>query len=870
MDKEPVGGPALQGQAANGKEPGGSVAASNPYNALTDSAMACKAAEPMQQVEAEAQNTEGCMVVDAGHGDSLRLVGVACRFEEQFDADAAGGLGNDSHFAKAAPEAGQSGYDIENEPDTSTPDAYAPDFQEGVVDEPTGCKSGPRSPNRHAADDPENERSCSVDDGTKGHVQPERVAVSFCRNVSPGSQFSEALKSLVTDIAELDELDPMDSRLSTDSRKLGPRNTFIKVLPRDDELESLHEQSMRKCVRVFLRSPYFDSVIGLVIVADFLVICRDTDVQAAGNKQEKWVTYAMATFFFLYVTEWLSRLFAFRWKVFESQASNLDLTIICICVLEYILTLSTSNGSPPTLLLLRMIRLFRLLRLLRVMKLFSSLKELRKLLQMMRTCMKTLFWSFLLCFLVMCIWSVLAVELVNPVSQRLAYEGEWADCERCGRAFSTVMSANITFLQTVLAGDSWGLLALPILEDTPYTAIIFVGVLLTILFGVMQMITAVVVDTFADLRKNDVNSLVQEIDAEEVQEKKLLAKIFDKIDEDKSGAVSYDELEEGARRVNEFRNWLRVMDIDAQDLWQLFQIIDEDGSGEIDPDEFIDALYRMKNVESKTATKFVKHIVEGMEKRQADLVVKIESLESVLTEQVIQTTASDGHSSGSRGGSPRSPGKKRSVRGLLKKRSMSDEKGSAVAANIAEIERSGASGVEGAGSAALEDWACTSFEMGVRAKEEGIVKAVESAVQKATEVALEAAMRAAFAKTHEVLQVSMTNSAAIAHKAGESIKASTTKSLRETSGRRAGSKQSTAPHDGRKAEEANNELPCSEPGPTDILAMLQASKAKKRRALLLTPPASPTRGPTGPTRVIPTVKPTLPPGLPSEPDYLPP
>eukprot|EP00401_Gymnodinium_catenatum_P049085 CAMPEP_0117509278 /NCGR_PEP_ID=MMETSP0784-20121206/27391_1 /TAXON_ID=39447 /ORGANISM="" /LENGTH=63 /DNA_ID=CAMNT_0005304877 /DNA_START=32 /DNA_END=220 /DNA_ORIENTATION=+ len=57
-----------------------------------------------------------------------------------------------------------------------------------------------------------------------------------------------------------------------------------------------------------------------------------------------------------------------------------------------------------------------------------------------------------------------------------------------------------------------------------------------------------------------------ELESEEMEEKKILAKIFDRIDDDGSGAVTYDELREGARKVAEFRHWLRVLDIDARDL----------------------------------------------------------------------------------------------------------------------------------------------------------------------------------------------------------------------------------------------------------------------------------------------------------------
>lgn len=130
------------------------------------------------------------------------------------------------------------------------------------------------------------------------------------------------------------------------------------------------------------------------------------------------------------------------------------------------------------------------------------------------------------------------------------------------------------------------------------------------------MVVAVVVDQFAESRAKDFSSVATELEFEEVQEKNLLHQMFTQIDEDRSGALSMDEITSGACKIQTFRDYLRVLDIDEADLQQLFFIVDRDDSGEIDADEFIEALYRMKHTESKTATKFVKHMVTELSHRQ--------------------------------------------------------------------------------------------------------------------------------------------------------------------------------------------------------------------------------------------------------------
>jgi len=150
--------------------------------------------------------------------------------------------------------------------------------------------------------------------------------------------------------------------------------------------------------------------------------------------------------------------------------------------------------------------------------------------------------------------------------------------------------------------------------------------LMTLVFGVLNLIVAVIVDVFAQSRERDVYTRATEMEEEEREQKAVLGRIFNRIDADGGGTLSFDELVQGAYKEPEFQRWLRVMDIDSRDLEQLFSIVDEDGSGEIEPAEFIEAIYRMRTADSKTAIKFVKHIVSRMDEQQKILKGKAEKI----------------------------------------------------------------------------------------------------------------------------------------------------------------------------------------------------------------------------------------------------
>lgn len=62
----------------------------------------------------------------------------------------------------------------------------------------------------------------------------------------------------------------------------------------------------------------------------------------------------------------------------------------------------------------------------------------------------------------------------------------------------------------------------------PATAIIFVGSQLTIVFGVLNLIVAVVVDTFAEARDRDMVSLAEEME-QDLQADKVCLGFRDRI-----------------------------------------------------------------------------------------------------------------------------------------------------------------------------------------------------------------------------------------------------------------------------------------------------------------------------------------------------
>ncbi|CAK9064939.1 L type [Durusdinium trenchii] len=367
-------------------------------------------------------------------------------------------------------------------------------------------------------------------------------------------------------------------------------------------------------------SQHFSHFMALVIIVDAYCICNDIDSRAAQTKSPSGLLLVSYLCLSLYTIELALNLLLNGRQVLRQNLIRLDLFLVLCGYTELLSDLLMPSSAITSLSLLRILRLVRVFRLLKLLRNVRALRELSKLVKMMSTCMKALFWSFCFCFMVMTVWAMLIVEVVHPLVKDL--EGM---NEECARWTSSVMEANLLLFRTVIAGDSWGEIAVPVIEAHPSTALIFVGAYLTIVFGVLNLIVAVVVDQFADARERDVLNLADEMERDQQIDQKYLQKIFDQIDKEGKGELSFNELLQGARKNPEFQSRLRVMDIDEGDLRELFQMIDVDGSGSIESHEFIKPLSRWVH-DSKTAPRFIKYNMIRCVHQQQELANAVEGV----------------------------------------------------------------------------------------------------------------------------------------------------------------------------------------------------------------------------------------------------
>merc|ERR1719253_182942 len=156
--------------------------------------------------------------------------------------------------------------------------------------------------------------------------------------------------------------------------------------------------------------------------------------------------------------------------------------------------------------------------------------------------LRSIFWGAVLLFFFLVVWSIVAVQFIHPLNATLTEEGYHKDCERCPRAYASVMESTLTFCQQIVAGDSWGQATIPIIEHYPATAFYFAGVFLSVGMAVLNLILGVVVS----VAQSEHDRLKEEMsEAKRVQEMEVhshLLEICKEMDKDSNGELSKEEV----------------------------------------------------------------------------------------------------------------------------------------------------------------------------------------------------------------------------------------------------------------------------------------------------------------------------------------
>jgi len=385
----------------------------------------------------------------------------------------------------------------------------------------------------------------------------------------------------------------------------------------------------RLCGRA-LRSNVIEFIVASLILLNIVVVVVETNSSVDGGHVPQWARTVDVALLLIYVLELLLRLYVWRLHFFYMFFNVMDFMIVIVDVFfeAYSLTNTTSSTAA-----IAPLRIFRLARLARGVKVIIQFPQLALLVKGMYRAMSAIFWGFILLASALTVFGILAVHFIHPLNQQVSETGLYDGCDRCERAFESVGQSMLTFVQQIIAGDSWGLVTIPIIEKQPLSTVFFATVYVIVCLAIMNVILSVIVDSAMKVSQDDLQEVIR---AKNDEFRATVAKfktICMQMDTDASGDLTFDEILLGYNSNTSFNNQLAALDIREEDLQVVFDILDKDGDGKVDYQEFTQELFRMKADSMHTLLVFIRFYVLEIRKGVHE---QLRVLKSEIFEKIAQ------------------------------------------------------------------------------------------------------------------------------------------------------------------------------------------------------------------------------------------
>lgn len=384
-------------------------------------------------------------------------------------------------------------------------------------------------------------------------------------------------------------------KASSEHKELELRSSTEKLLE--------HASPLQAASIKLLNLSSFDYIMGVVIVFNMAVMIAETDRVAAGETMGgHWTEVCGWAILVVFLLELGLRLFAFRCVFWKDPWHVFDFAVVVTDGTFSLLGLVLGNFFPVSVL--RVLRLAKLARISKVLRVFP---ELRIMVAGLAGSVSAIFWGFVLLCLLVLVWSIVAVQFVQPWNKDLIHDEE--NCPRCPRAYSTVMHSALTIWQTVIAGDNWGQTAVPIIENHPESALFFLGVCVSVGMGVLNLILGVVCNVFTLAHDRIQAEIVLEERIAKLESQQHLRRICESLDEEGLGELTMEQMKVGFDSHEDFHSVMDSLEVSADDLEIVWTIIDTEKSGAVSYQKFVDQVYLMKDNDTHFMLAYIKYYI---------------------------------------------------------------------------------------------------------------------------------------------------------------------------------------------------------------------------------------------------------------------
>lgn len=345
-------------------------------------------------------------------------------------------------------------------------------------------------------------------------------------------------------------------------------------------------------IRALVLSHRFETFSVLVILFNgaFIGYQADWAIQHPGDDLPYTTMFIENLFFFWFWSELLAKFLVGPYNFFKGPDRHWNFFDLFLMVSGTAQNLAGVGGVGASVL--RCFRAGRVVKLAPFIKTNPFFKELRLMIYGTFACLRGLLWASVMLVSIMYLFGMVFMGAATTYLK----DAESGDktARLLVKWYGSLPITLRTLFRVISGGADWfdaseGLWRVHVLYGILFTAFIHLMV-----FGVLNVLVGVFVDSAMATASMDAEILAREAEIERQVLLERATVVLTNIDADGSGTVTWEEFEANLSDP-ELVEFLDAMNINAQETQDLFDMVDSDGSGHVDINEFMECCMKLKS-----------------------------------------------------------------------------------------------------------------------------------------------------------------------------------------------------------------------------------------------------------------------------------
>lgn len=328
-------------------------------------------------------------------------------------------------------------------------------------------------------------------------------------------------------------------------------------------------------------------VVSLNALFSWLQLNYEVDRVYTNTPAPSWVSALDTAFAAVFLVEVVVRCWMIGPRVFfitgsDKAWNHLDTVLVGSSLVDWLFTFADLSY-------IRAVRICRIMRAFRALRGMRFVRGLRLMLASIRAAVASFLWGSLLFAFVTFMAAVSVMQSLVVIIDTRSTELS----DPVYELYGTVAQTMLTLFMSITGGRDWGELLQPLQEVSGIYTYFFTGYVMCMVFGVMNVLTAVFCEHASHIVSVDRDLVIQDEVNRAKEDHKRIKRCFVSADQDGDGKVSLEELETFLDSP-ERRAMLSIMAIDVTEARGLFELLDAESAGCVDVNTFVDAIMRLK------------------------------------------------------------------------------------------------------------------------------------------------------------------------------------------------------------------------------------------------------------------------------------